>query len=172
MRICFFVCLHKYKKIANGLSIRVGVWWSRDISSAGYSLLDNTHPMQHRVGVIQKKNFILKKHWFCFVVVTRTKYYFVLHYFFNFILLCSASLVSNWIPLEHACNFSRVFFFKRSTILVYIYNEMRRERIPSLNFPPNKPNDLPQQCPINQDKKRISVYKCNYLLTAANCLRG
>ena len=111
MRICFFVCLHKYKKIANGLSIRVGVWWSRDISSAGYSLLDNTHPMQHRVGVIQKKNFILKKHWFCFVVVTRTKYYFVLHYYFNFILLCSASLVSNWIPLEHACNFSRVFFF-------------------------------------------------------------
>ena len=54
MRICFFVCLHKYKKIANGLSIRVGVWWSRDISSAGYSLLDNTHPM-HRMDVIQKR---------------------------------------------------------------------------------------------------------------------
>ena len=49
---------------------------------------------------------------------------------------------------------------------------MRRDRIPFLNFPPNKPNDLPQQCSINQDKKRISVYKCNYLLTAANCVRG
>ena len=114
-------------------------------------------PILCRIGWVLSKTekFHFEKTLILFCCCNSYKILFCFTLFFQFYSTVQC-FAGNWIPLEHACNF-RAFFLKRSTILVYICNEMRRDSILFLNFPPNKPNDLPQQCSINQDKKNLSV---------------